>query len=187
MKRIMTVFITTIFCVSSSYNVIALGNLEIMLKVISAAIRLPYGIEEDNIEMTDKAKAYAVLFDGVYNVDPGLSSNIKYISFVTSTFEDFSDKDKTGFFEYISNKYNVEILEKDYEQLKEEGYIVGKEMYFEDGILFKINNYYENSDKCISAEVFKWRSGLGANWIDTKVIKENDTWILKNADMTAIS
>lgn len=194
MKRNIIILIVSFLFLISPYTVNAENNINSILYVIANVIKMTENIdmlnaplkqEEKEIELTDKSKAYSLLFNAVYDIDTGLNSDIKYISFVTSTFENFSEDDKASFFKYIENKYNVEVLEKDFEQLKDEGYI--KDLYFKEGILFKIDEYYENNDNVISVSAEKWRSGLGAIWVDTKVVKENNEWILSKADMTAIS
>ena len=140
---------------------------------------------QDEIFKSEKAKAYAEIFNIAWETDKGLNSDVKYINIDTSTFEDFTEQDKTQLFNYLSKKYNATILDKTFQELENEGYI--QDLSFIDGISFKVNEYIKNTENEISFEGTKWASGIGAIGFTTKAEKINGTWKIIRCNMTWIS
>ncbi|MCM1988373.1 hypothetical protein [Oceanirhabdus seepicola] len=140
---------------------------------------------EENTLKSEKSIVYALAFDSVWEMDKALNSDIKYVSIDTKTFKDFSEEDKSELFDYIAEKYNVIMLDMSFEELQDEGYV--KDLYFEEGILFKVDKYNSHSTNSVSFEGSKWRSGLGAIGFSFKGEKKNNKWELVECNMTWIS
>lgn len=134
---------------------------------------------------SDKAKAYILAFDKVWEMDPGLNSAIKYISINTKTFRNFSGADKKELFDYVAGKYNVTMLDMSIDELKDAGYV--KDLYFKEGIVFEISKYISDTPDIISFEGRKWRSGLGAIGFSFETRKKSGSWELEKCNMTWIS
>jgi hypothetical protein len=140
---------------------------------------------EEHTEESQRSKLYALAFDAVWEMSKGLNDNIKYISINTKTFKDFSKEDKAQLFKYISDKYNVTMLDMSMDELKNEGYV--KDLSFKEGVLFQVDKYNSYSSKSVSFEGMKWRSGLGAIGFSFEGKNKNNKWILKKCNMTWIS
>lgn len=140
-----------------------------------------------NIKSEDKEKvqAYILAFDNAFKMDEALNSNIKYVSIDTKNFQDFSEENKQDLFKYVADKYNVTVLDMSIEELKNKGYV--KDLYFEDGILFRVDKYNKDSKNNISFEGAKWRSGTGAIGFSFEAQKKDEEWQLKKCEMTWIS
>ncbi len=140
---------------------------------------------QDEIFKSEKARAYAEIFNIIWEIDKGLNSDVKYINIDTSTFEGFTEEDKEQLFDYISKKYKVSILDKTFQELEKEGYI--QNLTFIDGINFKVGKYIKNTENEISFEGAKWASGIGAIGFTTKAEKINGAWKIIRCNMTWIS
>lgn len=167
-------------------NIIATDELTIINRQGQYFVRTSKEKElQDEIFKSEKAKAYAEIFNIAWETDKGLNSDVKYINIDTSTFEDFTEQDKTQLFNYLSKKYNATILDKTFQELENEGYI--QDLSFIDGISFKVNEYIKNTENEISFEGTKWASGIGAIGFTTKAEKINGTWKIIRCNMTWIS
>ncbi len=139
----------------------------------------------ERILKTSNAKIYGEMIDKVWDIDSALNSGVSYINVDTRTFDGFNEEDKKQLFEYIAEQYDAEILDKTMEELKDKGYI--QDLSFNDGIVFSIDKYIENSEDKISLEGRKWASGIGAIGFIFEAEKVNDKWIIKKCEMTWIS
>lgn len=140
-----------------------------------------------SVEAGDKEKvqAYILAFDNAFKMDDALNFRIKYVSIDIKSFQDFSEENKNDLFKYIADKYNVTVLDMNIEELKNKGYV--KDLFFEDGIVFRVDKYNENSPDTISFEGVKWRSGTGAIGFTFEAKKNSDNWEMKKCQMTWIS
>lgn len=124
-------------------------------------------------EAPDVVGAYAVVIDKLYNEDIALNSDIKYIAIDTSLINNLSEEQKSSLLKDLE-KYGYTVLDMTFEELEKEGYI--EDLYFKEGILFKIKDKTVNG-KSITMDVSKWRSGLGAiGYDDLKVEYKNGKW-----------
>lgn len=124
-------------------------------------------------EAPDKIGAYTTVIDRLYNEDIALNSDIKYIAIDTSKINNLSNEEKLSLVKDLE-KYGYIVLNMTFEELEKEGYI--KELYFKEGILFKIEDEPANGNS-ITMDVSKWRSGLGAiGYDDLKVEYKNSKW-----------
>ncbi|WP_201004155.1 peptide ABC transporter substrate-binding protein [Paenibacillus glycanilyticus] len=132
----------------------------------------------------DMGELYSLALDAYMPIDEGLNGNMKYIAIDMSTFKDLDNTDKKQILLYL-NKYNVEVIEATYDQLKSKGLFNPQTKVF-DGVLLRVEKT-EISNKKFVVEGSKFRSGDGA--IGTKVIVEyiNGKWQVTKADGTWIS
>lgn len=118
-------------------------------------------------------EAYVTVIEKLYKEDIGLNSNIKYIAIDTSKMVNLTDEGKAELLKEVES-YGFKVLDMTFEELEKEGYI--KELYFEEGILFRIE-YNPIKNNSITMNISKWRSGRGAIGYDGLVIEyRNDKW-----------
>lgn len=113
----------------------------------------------------DYAALYTQVLEDLWNTDPGLNSEIRYISVDLSeapgnlTPEEITDLART-----FAEAHQAEPLTLTHRELQEQGYLVDDGMYWEDGLLFSIDCNNTSGvpleEAHFTAE--KWRSGLGA-------------------------
>lgn len=119
----------------------------------------------------DTVGAYTTVIDKLYNEDMALNSDIKYIAVDTSSIVNISEEEVSRLLKEIE-KYGYDVLDMTFEELEQEGYI--KDLYFEEGILFRIKDNVM-SGSSITMDVSKWRSGLGAIGYDDLRVKYRDS------------
>jgi len=135
-------------------------------------------------EEIDKIGAYSLVIDTLYEEDTGLNANIKYIALDTSLITNLNSDEKAKLLKDVE-KYGYIVLDMTYEELKDEGYI--KDLYFEEGILFKIEDEPMKNNS-ITMNVSKWRSGLGAIGYDEIIVKyTNGNWTIDKKGTAWIS
>ncbi|TFE25200.1 peptide ABC transporter substrate-binding protein [Cohnella luojiensis] len=129
----------------------------------------------------DIGKLYSLALDAYMPIDEGLNGGMKYIAIDMSNFKDLDDKDKGQILKHF-NKYNVEVMEATYEQLKAKGLYDPKTMVL-NGILLRVEKTEILNNKFV-VEGSKYRAALGA--IGTKVVVElkNDKWQVTKAATT---
>lgn len=144
---------------------------------------------DNNIEAqklkSKNSKLYALVFDSVWKMDEGLNYKVKYISVNTKSFKDFSNEDKKQLFDYIAKKYNATVLDMNMDELKNAGYV--KNLTFEEGILFQVEEYKTYSSSSVSFGAMKWRSSLGATGTSFEGEYKKNKWKLKKSNMEWIS
>lgn len=144
-----------------------------MKKIILLLIFIILITTSCNQEEQDIIGAYTTVIDKLYNEDMALNHDIKYIAVDTSLINNLSDDQKAILLKEVEN-YGYKVLDMTFEELVQEGYI--EDLYFEDGILFKIEDI-SKSKNSITMNVSKWRSGLGAIGYNGLVVKyKNGEW-----------
>ncbi|WP_105616416.1 peptide ABC transporter substrate-binding protein [Vallitalea okinawensis] len=128
---------------------------------------------------------YRIALDSAMDIDPALNHEMKYIAIDSNSLKEMTLKDKTRIFTYFENKYNVDVIEASYEELKAEG-LVNKDSSI-DGVLLSIE-----SSRIIFSNVYlegsKFKSGLGAIGFKSTVSYVGiNKWKLINSKMTWIS
>lgn len=118
----------------------------------------------------DKVGAYTTVIDKLYEEDSALNSNIKYIALDTSSIVNLNNEEKAELLKELEN-YGFTVLDMTIEQLEEEGYV--KDLYFEEGILFRIKDQPIKGNS-ITMDISKWRSGLGSIGYDGTIVKYKD-------------
>ncbi|AIQ12534.1 hypothetical protein [Paenibacillus durus] len=129
----------------------------------------------------DMGELYSLALDAYMPIDQGLNGAMKFIAIDMSNFKDIDETDKEQILKYFE-KYNVEVMEASYEQLKDKGLFDPQTMAL-NGLLLRVEKT-EISENQIVIEGSKYRSGLGA--IGTKVIVQykNGKWQVTKADTT---
>jgi len=137
--------------------------------------------DTDIIEISAKqASAYFVVFENLYEIDPGLNSEIEYIAFDLTNVKLADTSLLIGLFQEFCDDNNYSLLLDNYEGLNQKGYIV--DLYFPNGIIIAFEDNELTEDTLITA-AHKWRSGLGAIGCEYTVKLENSTWnITKTAN-----
>ncbi|QWU13295.1 hypothetical protein SAMN04487895_11838 [Paenibacillus sophorae] len=132
----------------------------------------------------DMGELYSLALDAYMPIDEGLNGGMKFIAIDMSNFKDIDETDKEQILKFFA-KYNVEVMEASYEQLKDKGLYDPQTMAL-NGVLLRVEKT-EISENQMVIEGSKYRSGLGA--IGTKVIVEykNGKWQVTKADTTWIS
>ncbi|MDW7659891.1 MAG: hypothetical protein SCL54_00555 [Bacillota bacterium] len=119
---------------------------------------------------------YRMVIDDLWQTDEGLNSDIEYIALDLSQITNLSESEKQALLYLTSGQYELTGLSATYEELVEQGYIDGENLYFEDGLLFTFD-IKSTSDKSMKFDVTKWRSGLGAYFfMDCEAKKTKDGW-----------
>jgi hypothetical protein len=129
----------------------------------------------------DIGELYSLALDAYIPIDEGLNGGMKYIAIDMSNFKDLDDTDKQQILKYF-NKYNVEVMEATYEQLKAKGLFDPKTMLL-NGILLRVEKT-ENSNNKFVVEGSKYRGSLGAIGIKVVVELKYDKWQVTKAETT---
>lgn len=129
--------------------------------------------------------AYLAMIDDIYKVDSGLNGDISIIALNTKDWTGLNEKEKLFIFDKVKEKYQVEVIESDFDDLKSKGYIDDELFYFKDGILITISKVKINPEKTeITYGIEKWRSGDGAIGTDQATAKFKDgQWVIQNENM----
>ncbi len=123
----------------------------------------------------DLIDGYMALIDHIYQDDPALNSEISMIALDTTGWSGLTEIEKELIFTLVQEAYGFEIKEGTYDELAEQGLINKEQLYFEKGVLIKLENVkYDESKKEITCAISKWRSGLGAIGSDDAAAKLKD-------------
>lgn len=130
------------------------------------------------------AGAYFVVFETLYENDPGLNSEINYIAADLTNIKLTDTAPLVALLTDFCKGNGYVFLQDTYEGLVEKGYI--HDFYFEEGVLITFNDKELRHDKLVtSAE--KWRSGLGAIGADYEVQLKNSSWEITKTENMWIS
>lgn len=135
-------------------------------------------------EPPDPVGAYMTLIDKLYKEDAALNHDIKYLVIDTSLIKNLSEEGKSQLLKELE-KYDYSVLDMTFEELEKEGYI--EDLYFKEGILFKIEDEPMNGNSIVM-DASKWRSGLGAiGYNDLKLVFKSGTWKITKIGSSWIS
>lgn len=119
---------------------------------------------------------FSSVIDDLYEVDPGLNSDIDKIALDLTEITVISNADKAALANIVGTIYQKEVIQGTFETLQEQGYIPKGELYFPDGILIKLSDTGMNMN-AFKFLASKWRSGLGAYfYTDCDASFRNGTW-----------
>lgn len=135
---------------------------------------------EDNL-----AVIYSMALDSFMSLDSGLNSNMKYIAINTKTLKESTEEDKKKILDHLK-KYNVEVIDASFEDLKEKG-LFDSETHSLEGVLLEIDSLKITFNKEVIIEGSKYRSRLGAIDAECRIIYKNGAWKVKKSEITAIS
>ena len=120
---------------------------------------------KSNAGYGDLCGLYLTVLEDLWNNDEALNSGITYISVdLDGAPGDLSDGEKAALAWIIAGRHDAQPLQFGFEALKENGYVNESELYWKDGVLFSIKatDHKKQSEKQISFDAEKWRSGTGA-------------------------
>jgi len=121
----------------------------------------------------NQASAYFVIFENLYEIDPGLNSEIEYIAFDLTNVKLADTSPLVGLFQEFCDDNNYSLLLDNYEGLNQKGYIV--DLYFPNGIIIVFADNELTEDTLITA-AHKWRSGRGAIGGEYTVKLKDSIW-----------
>lgn len=127
-------------------------------------------------EGDDLAGFYMSVINDLYETDPGLNGGIERIAFDFSGVSNMTETEKTALVYRLGSFYEIEAIQGTYDELAEQGYIDGKNLSFETGILFTIELSNVESDR-FNFNIRKWRGGDGAYYFQNCTAeKTNGSW-----------
>ena len=160
----------------------------------------------------DVCGLYLQVLEDLWNADPGLNSEIQYISVdLTDAPGNLTDGEKAAIAWIFGGKHGVQALTLNSEELKEQGYFTEivytgtglpmssddnrpKAYLWEDGVLFTIidnmgQDAVSYSLPVIKFNAWKWRTPLGAYWFSncSAVWPQMGTWSSYNIEHEMIS
>ena len=160
----------------------------------------------------DVCGLYLQVLEDLWNADPGLNSEIQYISVdLTDAPGNLTDGEKAAIAWIFGGKHGVQALTLSSEELKEQGYFTEivytgtrmpmsvdddrpKAYLWEDGVLFTIidnmgQDAVSYSLPVIKFNAWKWRTPLGAYWFSncSAVWPQMGTWSTYNIEHEMIS
>lgn len=127
-------------------------------------------------EGDDIAGFYMSVINNLYEVDPGLNSEIERIAFDFSGISNLTEVEKTALIYRLGNFYSLETVRGTFDELCEQGYINKEKLYFEKGLLFTVEVTASENNR-FTFDAKKWRSGTGAYFYnDCTAVKANGNW-----------
>lgn len=127
--------------------------------------------EEDNL-----IGFYLDVLKDLFETDPGLNDQIEIAAFDLSQAMNLSDTEKEAFIWMAQSIVGCETRAATYDELVEEGLIDKENLYFETGLLFKIETEVVDENH-FNFTMQKWRSGLGAYWFSNcKAVRNENQW-----------
>ena len=132
----------------------------------------------------DVCELYLKVLEDLWNVDPGLNSEISQIGIDLSELSHLTEVEKDSVMSEFASKHNLPYIVGTWEELCEQGFIDKQNLYWKDGLFFSIKTN-EDAIKAdsegleyTSFDAQKWRSGLGAYFFGQCLAQKNadGTW-----------
>ncbi|MFA5536347.1 MAG: hypothetical protein WDA53_04180 [Bacillota bacterium] len=117
---------------------------------------------------------YKKVIDDLYNTDPGLNSEINILAFDLTKVSNITEAEKSALIYMVGNQSGLATIMSTFEELTDQGYIDKEKLYFEDGLLFSIEDTAIAGNK-FTFNAQKWRSGLGAYFFHECTAKKSKT------------
>ena len=129
--------------------------------------------------------AYLAAIDAIWKEDDGLNNGITILAVDTSNLSDFGPAEKYCFLTALEKKYQLQIIEGTFDELREQGYIEKDYLNFPDGIFLSFQEpSYNKEAKRLTYGISKWRSGLGAIGTDRAVAEyDSSKWNVTHANL----
>lgn len=130
-------------------------------------------------EGDDLVGLYTKVIDDLWNTDEGLNSGVEILAFDLTDTTNLSESEKQALAYVVGNAYELQGMIGTYEELIDQGYIDPDNLYFEKGLLFKLE-VKEMTEDGFTFDASKWRGGDGAYFfIDCVAKKSGDGWTYK--------
>lgn len=113
-------------------------------------------LEEADVPADHTAQLCLQVLEDLWEVDSGLNCDITLLGMDLSAFDGLTENEKAAVTWLFGCAHGLPTVTGTWQELVDQGYIDGEELYWEEGCLFSITGSAES----FSAE--KWRSGLGA-------------------------
>lgn len=150
--------------------------------------------------LTDLCGLYLRVLDDLWTVDAGLNGmedggTVPYVGVdLSGAPGELTAAEKSAIIWQFGQTHGATPLTGTFDELAEQGYIDRESLYWEDGILFSIQESYGHDTECYTLPTLhfdaeKWRSGLGAYFFTdcTAVWPESGTWTDYTVGSEAIS
>ena len=134
-------------------------------------------------------EAYRDILEEALDPDSALNADVDYFGFDLASAPQLSVPEAEALGWLFASAHGMEAVYGTIEELGEQGYIDMENLYWEDGVHFTLQlvEGAKSSDTEFSLECVKWRSGLGAVWLQSDLQKRNGQWEHSELRMTAIS
>ena len=138
----------------------------------------------------DVCELYLKVLEDLWNVDPGLNSEISQIGIDLSKLSHLTETEKETVMREFASKHNLPYIVGTFEELCEQGFIDKENLYWKDGLFFSIKTNEDavwnlpsikvgdSIPELTSFDAQKWRSGLGAYYFGQCSAQKNadGTW-----------
>ena len=125
-----------------------------------------YAIEAESKGINDRCGLVLEVFEDLWQYDSALNGDISILGFDIdeALLPLNSERMAAAWVFSCRHGTGAEFVMGTWQQLADEGYIDGENLYWEDGLLFSINGTEgkEQTDQKLFFDTRKWRSGLGA-------------------------
>ena len=125
-----------------------------------------YAIEAESSGIDDRCGLVLGVFEELWQNDPALNEDVRILGFDIDEALLPLNSERMALAWVFSCRHGTgtEFVMGTWQQLADEGYIDGENLYWEDGLLFSINacEGKAQTDKKLFFDARKWRSGLGA-------------------------
>jgi len=141
--------------------------------------------EEETKETSQRVDIFKIAFNSFLDLDKGLNSQMEYIAIDFSPKNDITAEEKEKIMKYLESN-DVPVLEATLEELQKQEEMYDEETRALKGILMKITEFTIKENEAI-IKGSKYRSGKGAIGVECSLIKEGETWKIKESNITWIS
>ena len=151
------------------------------------------GVDGESVTVNireDVCELYLKVLEDLWNVDPGLNSEVSQIGIDLSELSHLTEPEKDTVMSEFAAKHDLPYIAGTWEELCEQGYIDKDNLYWKDGLFFSIKTNEDavwnlpalkEGDPIPELTAFdaqKWRSGLGAYYFSQCSAQKNadGTW-----------
>ena len=120
---------------------------------------------DEKTDHGDLCGLYLQVLEDLWEDDSGLNGDIRYISVdLADAPGALTDGEKAAIAWVFAGRHGAQPMQLGFAELKAQGYINTDELYWEDGLLFRISQTdgKNSSEDELVFDAQKWRSGLGA-------------------------
>ena len=139
----------------------------------------------DGTVREDVCELYLEVLEDLWDVDPGLNSEISQIGIDLSGLSHLTEAEKDTVMSGFASKHDLPYVAGTWEELCEQGLIDKENLYWEDGLFFSIKTNEDDvwnipaiiggnsGSELTSFDAYKWRSGLGAYYFGQCTAQKN--------------
>lgn len=128
---------------------------------------IPSGITRIAVIETEPSPValYLQVFDELMEMDVALSEGIRYIGVDLSTVSNLTPGERDAICWRLGERYGAEPVAGTFDALCDAGYIDREALCWEDGVFLQLQ-LTEAGEDALTFDAQKWRSGLGANYLE---------------------